>query len=78
MDVVKLVTSLHVIPVRQALYPVDSHFFGGVSGISLMSNARVSVERLLSMFRVKSLISPIGTFRLKTMLKSLLPCISFQ
>jgi len=78
LDVVKPLTSLHVIPIRQALYPIRSHFFGGVSGVSLMSNAKVSVERLLSMFRANNLISEIGIGLLNTILKSLLPSISFQ
>lgn len=55
-----------------------SHFFGGVSGVSLISNAKVNVERLLSMFKANSLISPIDIFLLNTMLKNLLPSISFQ
>ncbi|SEP31139.1 hypothetical protein SAMN04487856_11979 [Pseudomonas sp. ok266] len=78
LDVVNSLISQHVIPIRQALYPMDSHFFGGVSGISLISNAKVNVERLLSMFKANSLISPTGIFLLNTMLKSLPPSISFQ
>lgn len=78
LDVVNSLISQHVIPIRQALYPVDSHFFGGVSGISLISNAKVNVERLLSMFKANSLISPTGIFLLNTILKSLPPSISFQ
>lgn len=78
LDVVKSLVSPHVIPIRQALYPMDSHFFGGVSGVSLISNTNVNVERLLSMFKANNLISPMDIFLLNTILKNLLPSISFQ
>lgn len=78
LAVVKSLISPHVIPIRQALYPMDSHFFGGVSGVSLISNANVNVERLLSMFKANNLISPMDIFLLNTILKNLLPSISFQ
>ncbi|CAI8730764.1 hypothetical protein EMIT0347P_140082 [Pseudomonas sp. IT-347P] len=78
LDVVKSLISLHVSPIRHALYPMVSHFLGGVSGVSLISNANVNVEMLLSMFKENSLISPIGIFLLNTILKNLLPSISFQ